>query len=49
MEEYGVGRIEVHPRSQAVESMPSLAGLPEEFRQAFFGGLDYAIVGRKLL
>jgi O-antigen chain-terminating methyltransferase len=49
MEEYGVGRIEVHTRSQAVESMPSLAGLSEEFRQAFFGGLDYAIVGRKLL
>jgi 2-polyprenyl-3-methyl-5-hydroxy-6-metoxy-1,4-benzoquinol methylase len=48
MEEYGLGLIEVHKRSPAVESMPALAGLPEEFREAFFGGLDYAIVGRKL-
>jgi hypothetical protein len=31
-----------------LESFPSLAGLPVEFRNAFFGGLDYAIIGRKL-
>jgi O-antigen chain-terminating methyltransferase len=48
MEEYGIGRIEVHPRSPAIESMPALASLPNDFRDAFFGGLDYAIVGRKL-
>ncbi|MCL4401495.1 MAG: class I SAM-dependent methyltransferase [Acidobacteria bacterium] len=48
MEEYGLGGIEVHPLSPAVESMPALASLPEEFRNAFFGGLDYAIIGRKL-
>jgi len=48
MEEYGLGGIEVHRFSPAVESMPALAGLPEGFREAFFGGLDYAIVGRKL-
>jgi len=48
MEEYGLGGIEVHRLSPAIESMPALAGLPEEFREAFFGGLDYAIVGRKL-
>ncbi len=48
MEESGFGRIEVHRLSPAVESMPSLAGLPEGFREAFFGGLDYAILGRKL-
>ena len=48
MEEYGMGQIEVHRRSPAVESMPALAALPEDFREAFFGGLDYAIVGRKL-
>ncbi len=49
MEEYGIGRIEVHQRSPAIESMPALAELPADFRQAFFGGLDYAIIGKKLL
>lgn len=48
MEEYGLGLIEVHRRSPAVASMPALASLPQDFREAFFGGLDYAIVGRKL-
>lgn len=48
MEEAGLGRIEVHRLSPAIESMPSLAALPGDFREAFFGGLDYAIVGRKL-
>jgi predicted TPR repeat methyltransferase len=48
MEEFGLGGIEVHRLSPAIESMPALARLPEEFREAFFGGLDYAIVGRKL-
>jgi len=48
LEEYGVGRIEVRKLSPAVESMPSLKSLPEDFRQAFFGGLDYTVIGRKL-
>ncbi len=48
MEEFGFGAIEIHRLSPAVDSMPSLASLPEDFRQAFFGGLDYAILGRKL-
>ena len=48
MEEFGMGSIEVHRRSPAVESMPALASLAEDFRAAFFGGLDYAIVGKKL-
>ncbi len=48
MEEFGMGLIEVHRRSPAIESMPALAALPEDFRAAFFGGLDYAIVGQKL-
>jgi O-antigen chain-terminating methyltransferase len=48
MEEYGLGRIEVHRLSPAVDSMPALATLPEDFREAFFGGLDYAIVAWKL-
>jgi len=48
MEEAGLGRIEVKRLAPAVDSMPSLASLPEDFREAFFGCLDYAIVGRKL-
>ncbi len=48
LEEFGVGTIEVRRLSPAVESMPSLASLPEDVREAFFGALDYAIVGRKL-
>ena len=48
LEEFGVGNIEVRKLSSAVESMPSIGSLPEEFRDAFFGGLDYAVIGKKL-
>jgi O-antigen chain-terminating methyltransferase len=48
LEEFGVGNIEVRKLSPAVESLPSLKSLPQDFRDAFFGGLDYAILGRKL-
>ena len=48
MEECGLGQIDVHRRSPAIETMPALASLPNAFRDAFFGGLDYAIIGRKL-
>jgi O-antigen chain-terminating methyltransferase len=48
MEEASFGAIEVHKLSPAVESMPEVAGLPEAFHRRFFGGLDYAIIGRKL-
>ncbi len=48
LEEYGVGNIEVRRLSPAVESMPSLRSLPEDFREAFFGGLDYTITGKRL-
>ena len=48
LEEYGVGNIEVRKLSPAAESMPSLKSLPEDFREAFFGGLDYAVLGKKL-
>jgi O-antigen chain-terminating methyltransferase len=48
MEEFGLGRTEVHKLSPAVDSMPSLQSLPEDFRNSFFGALDYAIIGRKL-
>ena len=48
LEEAGFGRIEVHRLSPARESMPSLNEIPETFRENFFGGLDYSIIGRKL-
>lgn len=48
MEEAGIGSIEVHELSPAIESIPEIAELPESFRKRFFGGLDYAIIGRKL-
>ena len=48
LEEFGIGVMDVRKLAPAVESMPSLGSLPEEFREAFFGGLDYAIVGEKV-
>jgi O-antigen chain-terminating methyltransferase len=48
MEEFGMGRIEVHRRAPAVESMPEIGELPAAFREKFFGGLDYAIIAYKL-
>jgi 2-polyprenyl-3-methyl-5-hydroxy-6-metoxy-1,4-benzoquinol methylase len=47
LEEFGMGNIEVRRLSPAVETMPSLRSLPDPFREAFFGGLDYAITARK--
>src|SRR5690348_7135259 len=48
LEEVGVGGIEVRKLSPAVESMPSLASLPPDVRDAFFGALDYAVIGTRL-
>ena len=48
MQEYGFGLLEVHKRAPAVETMPALAALPEDFRAGFFNGLDYAAIGRRL-
>ena len=48
LEEAGFGRIEVERLAPAIESIPSLAELPEGFRQAFFGSLDYAAFAIKL-
>jgi 2-polyprenyl-3-methyl-5-hydroxy-6-metoxy-1,4-benzoquinol methylase len=48
LEESGFGRIAVHRLSPARESLPALGRLPEDFREAFFGGLDYAVVARRL-
>jgi O-antigen chain-terminating methyltransferase len=47
-EEFGFGRIEVNRLEPAANTMPSVNSLPEDFRNAFFGGLDYNIVGRRL-
>jgi O-antigen chain-terminating methyltransferase len=48
LSECGIGDLQVRYLEQAMDSMPSLAELPQAFRQAFFGGLDYSIVGRKV-
>ncbi|MGA2193767.1 MAG: class I SAM-dependent methyltransferase [Bryobacteraceae bacterium] len=48
LEECGVGLMELRRLSPAVDTMPSLASLPDDFRGAFFGSLDYAVIGRKL-
>ncbi len=49
MEEAGFGLIEVGRLAPAIESMPEIASLSPEFREKFFGGLDYAAIGRKLV
>ncbi len=48
MEEFGMGRVEIHRRAPAIESMPEVGELPESFREKFFDGLDYAIIAYKL-
>lgn len=48
LEEFGCGNFEVRGLSPAKNSMPSINSLPEDFREAFFGALDYAVIGRKL-
>jgi 2-polyprenyl-3-methyl-5-hydroxy-6-metoxy-1,4-benzoquinol methylase len=47
-EEFGLGRVEIHRRFAAVESMPEVASLPPDVQSKFFGSLDYAITGHKL-
>lgn len=48
LEEAGFGGIAVERLSPAVEALPALAELPAAVRDAFFGGLDYAISGIRL-
>ncbi|HTC90252.1 MAG TPA: class I SAM-dependent methyltransferase [Bryobacteraceae bacterium] len=48
LEEAGFGSLHLERLSPAIESMPSLAELPEAFRAKFFGSLDYAAFGIKL-
>ncbi|MGA3099358.1 MAG: class I SAM-dependent methyltransferase [Bryobacteraceae bacterium] len=47
-EENGLGTIEIRKLYPAVETVPALASLSEDLRTALFGGLDYAIIGKKL-
>jgi O-antigen chain-terminating methyltransferase len=47
-DENGLGVIEIRKLSPAVETVPALASLSEDLRTALFGGLDYAIIGKKL-
>ena len=48
LEEAGFGQIDIKRLSPATDSMSSLKELPENFRNAFFGGLDYAILAHRL-
>ncbi len=48
LEEAGLGRIEVQRLSPAIETMPSLASLPDAFRREFFGALDYVAFATRL-
>jgi O-antigen chain-terminating methyltransferase len=52
-QEAGLGEIEVHELHPAAEVFPEIAALDkleglEPFRRKFFGGLNYAILGRKM-
>lgn len=48
LEEAGFGRIEVIRLSPAEDSLPGLKNIPGDFKQAYFGSLDYAMIARKL-
>jgi O-antigen chain-terminating methyltransferase len=48
LEEAGFADVDVVRLEPAEASMPTLTELPDGFRQAFFGSLDYAIFGRKV-
>lgn len=48
LESEGFGSVQIERLTPAVDSMPALAALPPAFRDAFFGGLDYAIFAQKL-
>jgi O-antigen chain-terminating methyltransferase len=48
LEEAGFGLVQIERLSPAIDSMPSLAELPEPFRKQFFGSLDYTAFGIKL-
>ncbi len=47
LEEFGMDRIEIHRLYPAADTMPEINSLPADFRDAFFGALDYAAIARK--
>jgi O-antigen chain-terminating methyltransferase len=48
LEEAGFGRLDVQRFAPAWNENPALNSLPESFKQAFYNGLDYFAVARKL-
>ena len=42
------GRLRVERLAPAIDSLPAVAELPSRFRDAFFGGLDYTVLARRL-
>jgi O-antigen chain-terminating methyltransferase len=48
LEERGFAKICVETLNPAVDTLEGLADLPAEFREAFFGGLDYAVTATRL-
>ncbi len=48
LEEAGFGRLERHALSPASELIPQVNDLPRSVVEQFFGGMDYAIIARKL-
>jgi O-antigen chain-terminating methyltransferase len=48
LEEFGIGRLETRRFALAGETMPPVNSVAPDFRDAFFGALDYAVIGKKL-
>jgi hypothetical protein len=48
MEEAGFSGFEVHKLAPAIDEFPELGSLPADFRDRFFGGMDYAIIGHRI-
>jgi 2-polyprenyl-3-methyl-5-hydroxy-6-metoxy-1,4-benzoquinol methylase len=48
LEEFGFGQIQIQSLSPAADLIPQVAELPAGVVERFFGGMDYAIIARKL-
>jgi O-antigen chain-terminating methyltransferase len=49
MEESGFGNIEIHKLEPSKDSIPAVGYLPDIVQNTFFDGLDYSILGKKLV